>query len=192
MDAYAVLGLNPAASDAEIRDAYLRRSKELHPDRYAEASESDRARATRAMQELNAAYDDLRHRVPSAYEPAPSPAAPTYAPAPPYTPPPSRRKRRIAIAAAALFLASALIALGDGNHTPGSRRSPTATVDLTELEGACITLDNAGAPDQVVDCTRPHAARVMRVVDHGTGCPIWTDASAPAGPTKDLCLDTHQ
>jgi hypothetical protein len=187
MDAYAVLGVHPAASDAEIRNAYLRRSKELHPDRYAGASDADRAKATSAMQELNAAYDHLRHRVP--VEPAPAPTPPPSSPLAVASPP---RRRRVAIVVAALFVASALIAVSSGNHTPGSRRSPNATVDLTELEGACITLDNAGGPDQVVDCTRPHDARVMRVVDHGTACPIWTDGSAPAGPTKDLCLDTHQ
>ncbi|MEY2417333.1 MAG: hypothetical protein QOG90_13 [Actinomycetota bacterium] len=190
MDAYAVLGLRPSASDTEIRDAYLRRSKELHPDRYAEATDADRAKATRAMQELNAAYDELRHRV-AAPVVAPQPVRQP-APAPPPPPPSPRRKRWIAVSVAALFLASALIALTDNNDTPRLRRGPNATFDVARLEGACITLDKAGVPDEVIDCTRPHDARVMRVVDHGTECPIWTDGSAPLTPDKDLCLDTHQ
>ncbi|MEY2472376.1 MAG: hypothetical protein QOK28_1705 [Actinomycetota bacterium] len=197
MDAYAVLGLRPSASDAEIRDAYLRRSKELHPDRYAEATEADRARATRAMQELNVAYDELRHRVAApvaapAREPSDLRVSPRPVRQPPAAAPSPRRKRWIAVSVAALFLASALIALTDNNDTPRLHHGPNATFDVARLEGACITLDNAGVPDEVIDCTRPHDARVMRVVDHGTECPIWTDGSAPATPDKDLCLDTHQ
>lgn len=56
MDAYAVLGVDPVASDKDIRDAYVRRSKLLHPDQHVNADADVQAEATRAMQEVNAAY----------------------------------------------------------------------------------------------------------------------------------------
>jgi hypothetical protein len=185
MNPYAVLGVDPTATDAEIREAYLRRSKELHPD----LSGPD---GTRAMQELNAAYEQLRTR---GATPPPPPTAswtprPTTYAAPAAAPP--RRKRWIALAVAAVVIGSAF-ALVNADSRPQhvTPASPDATVDFTRVEGACLAYNDAGQLDDFVDCTRPHAARVMKVVDHGTACPVWTDSSIP-GATKDLCLDTHQ
>lgn len=193
MNPFAVLGVDPTATDSEIRDAYLRRSKELHPDRFANASDADRASATRAMQELNAAYEELRAR--GASPPPPHASAFTWTP-PPASPAaptaPIRRKRWIALALAAVVVGSAFALINADNRpqhvTPAG---PDATVDLARLEGSCLAYNESGELDDVVDCTRPHAARVMKVVAHGTGCPVWTDSSIP-GATKDLCLDTHQ
>ena len=47
MDPYAVLGVGRGSTPAEIRAAYLRRSKELHPDHYADATPEQRDAAIR-------------------------------------------------------------------------------------------------------------------------------------------------
>ncbi|HVT77014.1 MAG TPA: J domain-containing protein [Acidimicrobiales bacterium] len=199
MDAYAVLGVAPSATDEEIREAYLRRSKELHPDRYADASARDQAMATRAMQQLNVAYDELRHRRAAAPPPPPppftAPPRPRYAPpTPSATPPAPPRRGRVrwfVVVLAALLLTSVL-ALVSGDSNNGHPSSPSASVqDFTNLEGTCVVFDSRGGLSDFVDCTRAHDARIMRVVDHGTACPPWTDGTV-AGPRQDLCVDTHQ
>jgi hypothetical protein len=50
-EAYEVLGLDPTASDDEVRDAYRDQAKELHPD--TEGGSAD------AFQELNDAYERI-------------------------------------------------------------------------------------------------------------------------------------
>jgi DnaJ-like protein len=200
MDPFAVLGIAPTASGPEIRDAYLRRSKALHPDRFAAASAAEQGAATRAMQEVNAAYLALRSGTYVALpEPPPPPTSPPGGPGAPYAatrPAPETRRRRLSRPVVLLFgfvgIAGLILLAGRGGGpqhvTPAS---PNQTVDLNRLQGSCLAYNDAGRLDNIVDCTRPHAARVMKVVDHGTPCPIWTDGSIP-GPTKDLCLDTHQ
>lgn len=56
---YDTLGVKPSASAQEIRKAYLRRARALHPDRQLDRSESDARRAEEAMQVVNAAWDVL-------------------------------------------------------------------------------------------------------------------------------------
>ena len=53
-DPYKVLGLNPGASDEEVKKAYRRLAMKYHPDR----NPGDET-AARKMQEINAAYDQL-------------------------------------------------------------------------------------------------------------------------------------
>lgn len=58
-DHYAVLGLEPGASYAEIRRAFHAGAKQWHPDRYMSASEEERAEAERQMRALIGAYTVL-------------------------------------------------------------------------------------------------------------------------------------
>jgi predicted Zn-dependent protease with MMP-like domain len=60
-DFYAALGLTPAASAAEVRQAYHRLAKLWHPDRFMHAPDSLRGRAGRRMRTLTAAYAVLGH-----------------------------------------------------------------------------------------------------------------------------------
>ncbi|MEZ5167212.1 MAG: J domain-containing protein [Acidimicrobiales bacterium] len=56
---YRVLGVDPAASAAEIRHAYLERARSSHPDRHRGDERSRRAAESR-MREINAAWQVLR------------------------------------------------------------------------------------------------------------------------------------
>ena len=55
-DPYKVLGLSPGASDEEVKKAYRRLAKQYHPDR----NPGDEA-AAKKMQEINAAYDQIKN-----------------------------------------------------------------------------------------------------------------------------------
>ena len=56
-DPYKVLGVRPDASDEEIKRAYRELAKKYHPDRNPGDAE-----AARRMQEINAAYDQIKTR----------------------------------------------------------------------------------------------------------------------------------
>lgn len=55
-DPYKVLGVSPDASDEEIKKAYRRLAKRYHPDRNPGDAE-----AARKMQEVNAAYEQIKN-----------------------------------------------------------------------------------------------------------------------------------
>ncbi len=55
-DPYKVLGVSPDASDDEIKQAYRRLAKQYHPDR----NPGDAA-AAKKMQEINAAYEQIKN-----------------------------------------------------------------------------------------------------------------------------------
>ncbi|KRG76586.1 membrane protein [Stenotrophomonas ginsengisoli] len=57
---YRVLGVDPAASDAEIDTAYRRLISQYHPDKVAGAAPELRAAAEHKASEINAAYDRIK------------------------------------------------------------------------------------------------------------------------------------
>ncbi|KAJ1024411.1 hypothetical protein NDA18_004578 [Ustilago nuda] len=64
-DYYRTLGLTPAASAAEIKEAYKRRSLKSHPDRFPNATPAERQRYTQKFQTLADAYyvlSDIQRR----------------------------------------------------------------------------------------------------------------------------------
>ena len=56
---YETLGVAPTASAAEIRKAYLRRARALHPDRQLGRSPSEARAAEQAMRQVNVAWNVL-------------------------------------------------------------------------------------------------------------------------------------
>lgn len=56
---YDTLGVKQGSSPTEIRKAYLRRARALHPDRQQGRSETDARRAEKAMQQVNIAWNVL-------------------------------------------------------------------------------------------------------------------------------------
>ncbi len=57
---YALLGLTPEASDAEVKRAYRRLAAAHHPDRVSHLGPGAVKQATRRFQELLDAYEDIR------------------------------------------------------------------------------------------------------------------------------------
>ncbi len=54
---YSILGVRENASFDEIKAAYRRAISEVHPDKFANASETERARAEAKAKQINAAYE---------------------------------------------------------------------------------------------------------------------------------------
>lgn len=57
---YRVLGVDPAASEAEIDTAYRRLMSQYHPDKVAGAAPELRAAAEKKAAQINAAYDRIQ------------------------------------------------------------------------------------------------------------------------------------
>jgi DnaJ like chaperone protein len=59
-DPYAVLGLEPGASEREIKRAYRKLISQHHPDKLGDVPEELKRRAEERAREINAAYERLR------------------------------------------------------------------------------------------------------------------------------------
>lgn len=56
---YTVLGVEPGASQDDIKKAYRKAAMKYHPDKYSNASESERKAAEEKFKEINEAYNKL-------------------------------------------------------------------------------------------------------------------------------------
>ena len=59
-DAYTILGIDPSASDDEVKKAYREMAKKNHPDKVAYLGEDVRKAAEKKFQEINDAYDKIK------------------------------------------------------------------------------------------------------------------------------------
>ena len=57
---YRILGLKDGASQEEIKKAYYQLAKEHHPDKFVNASDSDKKYHENKMKEINDAYENLK------------------------------------------------------------------------------------------------------------------------------------
>lgn len=61
MDLYSILGVEPTATQEELRDAYLARTRVIHPDRFdPQQQPQEWKKANEMLAELNEAYSILR------------------------------------------------------------------------------------------------------------------------------------
>lgn len=56
MGFYTLLGVTPRADDTELKQAYRRLARELHPDKHAGAPSRQQAAATKRFEEVSRAY----------------------------------------------------------------------------------------------------------------------------------------
>jgi len=124
LDPYEVLGVPQAASDEDVRRAYLRLARAHHPDYFVDAPAGDRAAAEQRMRAINEAWailrDPSRRRAFDTEEPRPfqpfddqpDDVDPRDVPDVPYrpAPPPSISERTLTMAPVMLFAASIVVA----------------------------------------------------------------------------------
>jgi curved DNA-binding protein CbpA len=188
---YEVLGVEASTSPQDLRRAYVRRARALHPDRHVGADPDRAAAAARAMQEVNEAWRVLRDPAArAAYdarlrrpERPPVPVQPPSAGPPLRTVPDEpvvRVVRGLPWVAAALVLAAIFVftAFAAGSADDGGR-SPSSWV------GECVT-GSAGSQLREVGCDTEGASRVDLVVVRASQC----GAGSSATPVDEawLCL----
>ena len=59
-DAYTILGIDPSATDEEVKKAYREMAKKHHPDKVSYLGEDVRKAAEKKFQEINDAYDRIK------------------------------------------------------------------------------------------------------------------------------------
>ncbi|MBP5643269.1 MAG: TerB family tellurite resistance protein [Bacteroidales bacterium] len=59
-DAYTILGIDPSATDDEVKKAYREMAKKNHPDKVSYLGEDVRKAAEKKFQEINDAYDRIK------------------------------------------------------------------------------------------------------------------------------------
>jgi curved DNA-binding protein CbpA len=188
---YEVLGVEASTSPEDLRRAYVRRARALHPDRHVGADPDRTAVAARAMQEVNEAWRVVRNPAArAAYDarlrrperPPSAVRAPSAGPPVQTVPdePVVRVVRGLPWVAAALVLAAIFVftAFAAGSADDGGR-SPSSWV------GQCVT-GSAGSQIREVGCDIEGASRVDLVVVRASQC----GAGSSATPVDDawLCL----
>jgi hypothetical protein len=209
---YGLLGVSPDASADEIRRAYYRSARQLHPDVNPQAD------AAAAMRRLNDAWAILgdpvaRRRYDAQSSPPapapfrPRPARPPEAPGPPGPPEPARPHPPRFVRPSALIVAVLLVIFvvtayaGHGARTPGSRPTSTpssaaapantaipstGSTGATNLLGEC--LQSEPGYDAVVPCGQPNLGEVVMLASASAQCPAGTRPYQLIGRPQWVCL----
>lgn len=186
MNHYERLDVPPAASEAQVRQAFRRAAQDAHPDRHGDASSARMAEINEAWRVLGdpdrrRAYDDLlglfaavltataaataagAAQTGSAQTRADDDSTPS-CPLADHVPPARRRFRWRAV------LAIEALAVGAVLTVPLLTTSARSTPDPTLRQGDCIVLDAELRPIEV-SCSLQHDAVVELLVPFGTSCP---------------------
>lgn len=207
-DHYETLGVPPTASADEVRTAYLRRARALHPDRQTGLSADARDRAGQAMVQVNSAWNVLkdpasRRRYDQQRQGAVAPPRPTAArSAPPNAAPPRVRRPVDGVPPAPVGTGSpsvgwallggaapyvALLAIGvaifvitavAGGNSDVGTRIPEAPI--------CVSIPPSGVPVSI-PCSQPNDGRLVAEVVLARVCPAGDRYEVPGGTTA-LCL----
>jgi curved DNA-binding protein CbpA len=200
---YGLLGVSPDAPPDEIRRAYYRAARQLHPDVNPQAD------AAAAMRRLNDAWAVLgdpvaRRRYDARLSPpAPlRPARPPEEPEPPEagSPHPPRFVRPSALIITVLLVIFVVTAYaGHGSKTATTTPTPTATsapaapattaipsTGASNLLGEC--LQSEPGYDAVVPCGQPNLGEVVMLASASTQCPPDTRAYQLIGRPQWVCL----
>lgn len=179
MNHYDRLGVDPGATQQQIRDAYRRAARSAHPDRHGDQSSTKMAAVNEAHRVLGdparrAAYD-LRRTASSPVEPVDARAAargsgaerePAHAPIEYYEPARVPWKFLLALGSVGVgvILAGVIV------YEP----APPGEVDNILRSGDCVTLSNTLEAAEV-RCDLTHDATVNVLVPFDKTCPIGTE-----------------
>jgi len=181
---YDVLGVRSDATPDEIRRAYLRLARELHPDRNPNDGSADEL----AMRDVNEAWRVLRDRASrDAYDR--SLARPATAPAPVISEDdvvhPASFRSAVWLALILLVFAAIFVVTAYAGGGGSGRRS---TVE--DLVGRCVRIQ-VGLDVVEAPCDRPNDGEAVMIVDRASRCPRATAPHDVARQGVVLCLVTR-
>jgi hypothetical protein len=198
---YATLGVSDGAQPDEVRRAYLDLARQLHPDRWIDASVDERADVERRMREVNEAWRVLGNPARRlAYDVERREAG-----ARPRVSPPGAVGERFAFSTGdlftedvddpdlfsrliralpwiALFTVLGAIFIFTAYATSDDGEPPAGVTGL-----GCIRTE--GGFTETVDCDADGARRVVVEVNQVGECPAQTEPFQPAGRNTALCLE---
>lgn len=214
---YETLGVRPDASAADIRAAYLRLARELHPDTHLDRPEADRRAAERHLQDVNRAWsvlrDDTRRRAydrdraapprtPSSGPPSGSSSGSAGSrPVPPRVEEDDDDLVDVAPGGGcfggvvlggfvALLLGIAIVTAFAGGDTAEDGPRPTvAPVEVVQV-GECVRYATEALT--VVPCDGGHDAQVAEIVTFPAPCPSALVPDDLEGTDIRLCLLPNQ
>lgn len=206
---YDTLGVRPDASPAEVRAAYLRLARELHPDTHLDRPEADRRAAERRLQDVNRAWsvlrDDTRRRTYDRDRVAPPRTRPTPGPTPPRPVPPRIDDDDDLVDVAppggcfggvvlgglvALLLGIVIVTAFAGGDTTDRAPAPTVAPVEDAQVGECVRYAAAGLT--VVPCDGGHDAQIVEIVTFPAPCPSALVPDDLEGTDIRLCLLPNQ
>jgi hypothetical protein len=201
---YDVLGVSRNAGGDAVRQAYIQRARELHPDRYIDAGPAQRSAAERSMQEVNEAWRVLgdpgrRRRYDEELDPVTTARArwsvddERFATRPDGTMPemiesvePTERVIRglpwiiLVVVLFAIFVFTSYAVTGN----------PATTQPGTGV-GGCVTVAD-GPTVQAAPCDAPGARRVVAQVGITQPCPDQSERLQPATGSIAYCLEVNR
>jgi hypothetical protein len=189
---YDILGVPEDADVAELRHAYYRAARRLHPDVNQDVDTTeDMRRLNRAWTvlgdpEARRAYDYELHRVAPDADRVPLDEEPVY-PDGPVVSSLARLVRPSALILAVLLVIFVVTAYVGPKSNDRTRVPPSGSVVPSGRLGQCLKM--LPGYDAVVPCTQPNDGRVVADVGNVGQCPPATHRYQLAGTVQIVCLD---